>query len=196
VVLAVALGVRLTGPQVLARFMTSFAEEGERDYSAESRLKLWQDCLITMARNPLVGVGPRQWGFVAPQFGWPRGKSAHSYWLQIGAEQGVPAFTFLVLFYLFAMWRALQLTRSPDKWLSTVGCMSLTSLAGFAFSAQFVTVEGMEIPYFVALFCLSASRLQETGELAAAPKPMPKPQTISHQWAGPRSARPATREAR
>src|SRR5439155_22805021 len=39
------LALRLTGPQLLARYATTVAESEERDGSADSRLDLLRDCL-------------------------------------------------------------------------------------------------------------------------------------------------------
>src|SRR5437867_6159377 len=76
----------LAGPEVRARFSTIFAESGQRDASAESRLDLWRDCLDVISKYPLCGVGPDHWQLVAHEYGWPRGKLAHTLWLQIAAE--------------------------------------------------------------------------------------------------------------
>ena len=40
--------------------------------------------------KPIFGVGPGNCPVVAESLGWPRGKSAHSVWMQQAAETGVP----------------------------------------------------------------------------------------------------------
>jgi O-antigen ligase len=166
-VLAAALAIRFTGPELLARFQTSFAAAQDRDASADSRLKLWQDCFTVMIENPVTGIGPRHWPLVAAQYGWPERKAAHTYWLEVGAEIGVPGLLFLVVFFASSLWRAWQLTRRrDDAWLMAMGGFAFTGLVGFACGAQFVTSEGIEIPFFVALVGLAAL---EVARLATAP---------------------------
>jgi O-antigen ligase len=73
-VLAAALAVRFTGPELLKRFETSFAAAQERDLSAQSRIDLWRDCFTVMVENPVTGIGPRHWPLVAASYGWPEGR--------------------------------------------------------------------------------------------------------------------------
>jgi putative inorganic carbon (hco3(-)) transporter len=152
--LAVAVGLRLAGPSVWERFNTSFAEEGQRDASAQSRLDLWAGCVEMMAANPLVGVGPHNFPLYAEQFGYSRGKEAHSLWLQLGAEIGIPGLAFLVAFYLITLWRLRGLAKQLDAVAPDIAdsCrMVIAALVGFMVSAQFVTLTGLEIPYYVCL---------------------------------------------
>ncbi len=152
--LALVVGLRLAGPSVWERFNTSFAEEGQRDYSSESRLDLWSTCLGVMSNNPLLGVGPHHFPIYAQQYGYTRGKEAHSLWLQLGAEIGVPGLALLLAFYLIAMWRLWRLARQLDDLAPGVAdsCrMVIASLVGFMVSAQFVTLTGLEVPYYVCL---------------------------------------------
>ena len=189
VVLAALIAIRLTGPQLLHRFESSFAGEGQRDSSAESRLKLWQDCITVMERNPILGVGPSHWPTVASQFGWIEGKAAHTFWLQLGAEIGVPGLLFLVLFYVTSLWRAWQLARRRDDlWLSNIGCYTFTGLGGFMFAAQFVSASGIEVPYYVAIVGLTPFLLTDL-PVQAEQKEKPKPQL-------PKPPRPVLRPGR
>ncbi len=151
---AVLIAVRLAGPEVVERFRTTFAEAEQRDDSADSRVQLWKACLDSMGKRPL-GVGPDNFGEYMPEYGFPRGKKAHSLWLQVGAELGVPGLTFLVLFYGLCVWRLFPLTREktpvPDPWFRGTARMVIASLVGFAVAAQFVSLDRLEIPYYVVL---------------------------------------------
>lgn len=170
-VLVAALAVRLTGPQVLARFQTTFATADERDYSAQSRIDLWRDCYHVMLANPLTGIGPRHWPIVAESYGWPKGKAAHTFWLEVGAEVGIPGMLSLIVFFVSSLWCAWRLSRRrDDPWLACMGGYAFTGLVGFMFGAQFVTSEGNEVPYFVALVGLCAMQLANT-VTAEAPAP-------------------------
>ncbi len=101
---------RLMGPQVQERLATVFAEEEERDGSAQSRLDLWKACLEIAADNPLVGIGPRNFPLVAAKYGFSAGKEAHSTWMQGAAELGFVGVGLLLLFYLVTMATATMAT--------------------------------------------------------------------------------------
>ena len=152
VLLAAVITFRFVGPQVIERFESAFVEAEERDSSAQSRVELWQDAWEVIESYPITGVGPGNWPVVVSRFGWPAGKQAHSLWLQTGAEIGIPGLAFLLLFYLSSMWRGIQMiVRRKDPWELGCGCLVVTSLSGFMAAAQFVTAEGLEVPYFTVL---------------------------------------------
>lgn len=169
-VLAAALAVRFTGPELLSRFQTSFAAADQRDASAQSRLDLWRDCFTVMVNNPLTGVGPRHWPLIAASYGWPEGKAAHTYWLEVGAEIGIPGMLCLIVFFGSSLWRSWQLSRRRhDRWQTTMGGFAFTGLVGFACGAQFVTSEGIEVPFFIALVGLAALEVARQAAEPAAP---------------------------
>jgi O-antigen ligase len=108
-----------------------------------------------MRHNPVLGLGPGHWTLVAHEYGWPPGKEAHSLWMQMGAELGFPGVGFLAAFYMICIGRLWPLARRPaargDPGLRIEAAMVVTSLIGFCISAQFVTVDTVEIPYYVCL---------------------------------------------
>lgn len=160
--LAVALALRLAGADVVDRFATTFADKKERDSSAQSRLDMWGNCLTVMAKYPVFGAGPDHFPLIAHEFGWPKGKEAHTLWLQIGAELGVPGLGFLVGYYGLCcarLWRWRRLVAGYDPWLADAARMVIASLAGFVVSAQFVSLEGLELPYYVTLIGAGAIKL-------------------------------------
>ncbi|HEX6210507.1 MAG TPA: O-antigen ligase family protein [Methylomirabilota bacterium] len=156
---AALIGMRLAGPEVRDRFASVFVDEEERDTSASSRLDLWADCWVLMKENPVTGVGPRRWPLVAPRFGWPMYKSAHSLWMQTGAEIGFPGLFFLLLFYALAVLTGFRLRRSGDPWGQIAGLICLTGLCGFMVSAQFVSLEGLELPFHLVLVTAASAKL-------------------------------------
>jgi O-antigen ligase len=170
------LTIRLTGPELAARYQSAFVEGEERDTSAASRLELWGDCLAVMAAEPLLGVGPQNWIVVAERFGWPRGKQAHSVWMQTGAETGVPGVAFLLSFYLlgvFKLWRVVRRRppgRLPPRHAYALGLA--LAVTGYVTSAQFVSLMGLEMPFYLIMLgvvLLKQNPLdvaQETGEKA------------------------------
>ena len=132
--LAVAVGLALAGKQVRERFGTSFAQEdGKREESAESRLVLWSACLDTIQKNPVFGVGPDHMPLRMDQYGFKKGKEAHTMWLQIGAELGLPGMFLLMSYYglcVVRLWPiALGKTAVSDPWLAylarAVDCFTL-----------------------------------------------------------------------
>jgi probable O-glycosylation ligase (exosortase A-associated) len=154
--LALTVGLGLAGKEVRERFGTSFAEEnGQREASAESRLVLWAACWDTMTQYPVFGVGPDHMPLRMDQYGFNQGKEAHSLWLQTGAELGFPGMFLLSAFYAICIIRLWPIARGTtivaDPWLVYLARAVVGSLCGFVVSAQFVTVEFLEPPYYVVL---------------------------------------------
>jgi len=154
--------VRLTGPQVMERFDSVFADSGVRDASAESRLILWGACWDLMIKNPL-GIGPDQFGFVVANYGFRPGKLAHTLWLEVGAEGGFVGLVCLALFYFLCivkLWPLAREKRGPtDPWFPVAARMVIASLIGFAVSAQFVSLKGLEVPFYVVLIGANVLKL-------------------------------------
>jgi len=168
------LALRLTGPQLMARYATTIAEGEERDGSAESRIDLWRDCIKLTIQNPMFGVGPGNFPVVAQSLGWTAGKQAHSVWMQQAAETGVPGV--LSLFLLFAisvvkLW-PLAHQRLTEENRSQVAVASglIMSIVGFAVAGQFVSLGGLEIPYYSAM--IGVVLLKRHTSLRAAPAPV------------------------
>ena len=150
------MGLVVAGPEVRDRFMKTFEKkEGKYEASAQSRLDLWKDCYTVFMRDPIMGCGPNHWPLHAASFGWTPLKEAHSLWVQTTAEQGIPGISLLAGFYLITIWRCWLLLRSQgpddDPWIGDLCRMTIASLIGFAVAAQFVSLETLEIPYYVTL---------------------------------------------
>lgn len=149
------IAARLTGPQLLARYGSAFVGAEERDGSAQSRVDLWRDCLRVISDYPVLGVGPANWRPIASQYGWSQGKSAHSVWMETAAETGIPGATFLLLFFLVPasrLWRIARERLTDDNRDDVAIAMGVVlSATGFVVSAQFVSVQGLETPYYVIM---------------------------------------------
>lgn len=163
--LAVAAGLTLAGPSVRARFATVFVDAEQRDKSASSRLELWADCWDVMQNHPLLGVGPGHWQLIAHRYGWPRGKAAHSVWFETGADLGFPGLGLFVGFFGCTVWSQWKLLKRPppEPWLADAARMTIAALVGYAAAATFVTLEALELPYYVALIGAGALRLAGDG---------------------------------
>jgi O-antigen ligase len=137
-----------------------------------------------MCKRPL-GVGPDHWGLIAPEYGFPRGKNAHSLWLEVGASLGFPGLGFLLLFYGLCLARLWPLTGQrhpvPDPEYRGLARMVIASVTGFAVAAQFVSLDRLEQPYYVALIGAGLLKLSSTQPVRPPP---PEP-----------SVAPAAREA-
>lgn len=159
--LAGVLVLILAGEEVQNEFMSTFAERDQRDASAQSRFDLTRDALSCMARYPIFGCGLENWGNVAPEYGWPLGKRAHNTWAETGATLGAPGLIALLSFYGISCWHMLRLTLSRqqavpaqqrvDPWTRWMAAGVVTALAGFFASAWFVTVDRIELPYYLVL---------------------------------------------
>ncbi len=165
---AVLIGLRLAGPEVVARFSTAFADSEHRDGSAALRVKHWQACADSIAKRPW-GVGPGQWRYYSPEYNLPS-MEAHSYWLQTTAELGLPGLALIVLFYGLCVKRLWPLAREKvgvaDPWLAYLAKMVVASLFGFVVSSQFVSVIGVEVPFYVALIGAGVLKLTSSATTA------------------------------
>jgi len=163
--------IRLVGPQLAARYATALAQEEDRDESAESRLELWADCWKVIKERPLFGVGPGNFRVVAAELGWPPGKQAHTTWLQTGAENGAPGMILLLLFFgtavvkLWPMARAKLTEENREQVVMASGV--IMCVVGFMISGQFVSLGGLEIPYYATMIGVSLLRQQQTAALPA-----------------------------
>jgi O-antigen ligase len=160
IIAAVVVASVLAGPSVVEEFSTTFEEGEHRDQSATSRIELWKDCVDACLKNPILGVGQECWGLVVVGYGWTPGKEAHSLWFQTAAELGIPGITFLFLFYFLTVYSTWRASREVDlEWMPLMSRMMTASIIGFAVSAAFVTVEGFELPFYVALVGACARKI-------------------------------------
>ena len=180
--LAAILAIRLTGPELVDRLGSAFTSEGDRDVSAQSRLDLWRDCLTVAVSHPVFGVGPSNWPIVASSFGWTPGKQAHSVWMQTAAETGFVGVSALLAFFVIAGWRLWQVVRArgpsgpsePDRLLAVA---AMTSIAGYLVSGQFVSMLGLETPYYVTI--VGVVLLRVLTPVAAIDRPAAMPARVA-----------------
>jgi O-antigen ligase len=100
--IAVACGLlaaALAGPSVISEFQSAFADEGERDSSAESRFYLWRAGWRITWDHPILGVGPNAARVLVPQPQYYDGgldtenKALHNLFFDVSTGTGVPGFT-------------------------------------------------------------------------------------------------------
>ena len=186
--LMLLLSLRLAGPEVVNRFATTFADEKERDASAQGRMNMWKTCVEIMGQAPIFGIGPRHFPLNAHLYGYTPGKEAHTLWLSVGAETGVVGLFFLASFYGVCMLRLWPLTRESqpvtDPWFRDTARMVIASISGFAVSAQFVSLQGLEAPYYVVLLGAGALKLSSVPGLPSASVPVPAARSPRLGYAG------------
>jgi O-antigen ligase len=173
-VLAVILALRMAGPEVRNRFYSTFADPEVRDESAQGRVDMWRTCVDLTIQHPLLGIGPNNFPVLAQSLGYTAGKQAHSLWLQASAELGIPGVGFLVSFYAIAMIRLWRLARKIDPVAVDIAnsCrMVIAALVGFIVAAQFVSLMGLEIPYYVNLVGAGYLKLNSAFSIADLEQP-------------------------
>lgn len=151
---ALVIGSYMAGPEVREEFQTVFADKDDRDESANSRTKNWKQCLELIAEEPIFGVGPDHYPIVNKER-WGEGFEAHTLWLQLGAELGLPGVLLLMAFYGVCWVRLFSYCRGrappPDPRMRYIAQGIMASLIGFGVSSQFVSLEQLEIPYYLVM---------------------------------------------
>lgn len=191
---ALAIALRMAGPSVREEFLTVFAKPEQRDASAASRLTMWRACASVMVQNPVTGVGPNHWGFVGARYGLAPGQEAHSTWLQMGAELGVPGMLLLLAFFGICVKRlgglVLRCTSPADAYWRDAAAGVVTALVAYGVSAQFVTCDGVEFPFYVVLFGAGVLRLQPGLEPVGSSEPLPESSPAPASLESPSAATP------
>ncbi len=161
--LACMAGLYLAGPSVVTEFISTFTDKNEWENDHYGRVFMWKACFNEMTKHPLIGCGQDRWPLVAKSYGFGEGKEAHSLWAQTAAELGVPGIGFLGGFYLYTIWSLWRLSREQsDPELRALSKMVILGLTGFVVPASFVSVQGFEIPYYVALIGAAVLKLSDS----------------------------------
>lgn len=180
--LGVLLALRLAGPAVLEEFST-IAEGDAKSEGGLSRTELWKACIVMAFGSPLTGVGPDNFREVAHSYGFARGKASHTTWLNVLAEEGFPGFAAFAGFFgltALSLWPCTRLRRPvPDPWMRHLARAVVASLAGYAVSAQFVAVEGLEMPYYIAIVGAGVLRLASIPSRLSAPVILAQPPRLA-----------------
>ena len=150
----------LAGTEVRSRFLS--IQGYEEDNSAEARFDSWKAGLRIANRVPILGVGVRNADLYSYYFGADtRGRTIHSQYIQIAADNGYPGLMFYLLVF-FAAWRSLRrmqkqygkLTSENDKLAYNLACGIEGSLAIFSMGSFFLSLEVFELPYLLVLLAL------------------------------------------
>jgi len=149
----VAVGAfALTDPGFWERAETVTAAEGERDFSAQSRIDIWVASLSMLAHHP-EGVGPGNFQARIGDYTSEHPKrDAHNAYVLCWGELGVPGIALFMLILLSAF-KSLAATRSPPE-------SSLASSAGGLHLVSYAFIVGLTV--FLGS-CLTGSRLYAEG---------------------------------
>jgi O-antigen ligase len=190
--LVVLLVVRLIGPELATRYSTSFNQRGELDYAASSRLDLWERMFAVALTIPVFGVGPDNWPVVAQDYGFPPGKHGHSLWVQTLVEIGFPGVLALAAMYLGCiaqLWGFSIRHRKTERDAAVLAAGLIISLVAYVISAQFVTLQRLEIPFYMVMAGVLLMNKKDTLVAAALPAPRRGPVIPSTRVALPALSR-------
>jgi probable O-glycosylation ligase (exosortase A-associated) len=146
------------GKQIRERFF-SIATAEEIDESAKMRFMSWNAAIKIAAEHPIFGVGVRNSNLISYKYGADReGRTIHSTYLQIAADNGVVGLA-IYLLMLLTVWREIRSVRTATRGLDDpesrlyygLAAGVETSLAAFCFGSLFLSLEIFELPYMLLL---------------------------------------------
>lgn len=149
----------LAGNEIRERFFS--IQDHEADASANSRRDSWTAALRIAQDYPLLGAGVRNSNLLSQRYGADtEGRTIHSQYLQILADNGFPGLALYLLLMLSA-WLALRRVRllarvrdDEETLLAATIAKGLEcSLATFCFGAIFLSLEVFELPFLLLLLC-------------------------------------------
>ncbi len=128
----------------------------KEDGSAMERIEAWQAGFGMIRDYPLTGVGPDNFGLLSDLYN-PQvdvGRVAHNAFIEMTAENGIPA---LIFFFLLIGISLLDLhdlrkkTKISNKnlWVIHHTHMLECAFYGYLICAMFISVEGMEVLYYL-----------------------------------------------
>ena len=108
-----------------------------------------------MGKYPFFGAGPDHFPVHATEYGFSKGRESHTLWLNYGAEVGIPGLILIMTYYGLCIFRLWRLLRDPDPGiddgLRSLARMVIAGLTGFGVAAQFIALDLLETPYYVAM---------------------------------------------
>jgi probable O-glycosylation ligase (exosortase A-associated) len=182
----------LAGPDIRREFFS--VQEYQADGSAQSRFSSWDAAWRMAMDNPIFGVGVRNANLFSLDYGADMaGRTIHSQFLQVLADNGFPGLAFYLGTFVLAAF-ALRQVRRQTRHLNTdegriayaTACGIESALAVFCVGGVFLSLEVFELPY---LLLLMAAQLH----LAVVPQEAPVSVTVQGgSWTAPaHRARPA-----
>ncbi|MEO7275688.1 MAG: O-antigen ligase family protein [Vicinamibacterales bacterium] len=168
----------LAGPGIRARFFSINTYEDES--SARLRFASWEAAYRISRDYPILGVGVRNANLFSAQYGADMvGRTIHSQYLQVLADNGYPG----LLFYVSTLGAALISLRRVRRWSHdrddsdgrmayATACGIESGLAVFCVGSLFLSLEVFELPYVLLLLGAQLPLVLEAEGLMGAPKPV------------------------
>jgi probable O-glycosylation ligase (exosortase A-associated) len=149
----------LAGKEIRERFLS--IEQNEVDDSANSRRQSWAAAYRIAQDYPVFGVGVRNANLFSQAYGADmEGRTIHSQYLQILADNGFPGLALYLLVLgssLLSLRRVRLLARVRDddetRLAVAVANGLESSLLTFCFGALFLSLEVFELPFLLLLMC-------------------------------------------
>jgi probable O-glycosylation ligase (exosortase A-associated) len=174
-VMGVLLIPTMAGPEIRARFLT--LKTHEADASANSRRGSWNAAIKMASDYPVFGVGIRNANLFSHMYGADyEGRTIHSTYLQIAADNGFVGLGFFLLM-LVSGWlgasRARRAVRGRDdeeaRRVNAIASGIQCSLCVFAVGSAFLSLEVFELPYLLVFLGVQLPVLAGAAERRDAP---------------------------
>ena len=124
--------------------MNSSSVAGRSDGSAASRLNLLKVGIEMAASNPITGVGPANFPYLAQSYGHWTPHDPHNIWLKAAAEFGFPMLTLFVLTLLVLLKRLHTERRiaqqEGDRETEMLATALSCSIVGYCATATFTSI--------------------------------------------------------
>jgi probable O-glycosylation ligase (exosortase A-associated) len=154
-IMGVILIPTMAGPQIRARFLTLQAHEA--DESANSRRGSWAAAFRMASDYPIFGVGIRNANLFSHMYGADyEGRTIHSNYLQIAADNGFPGLALLLLMLATALYGTRRARRAvtgrDDPQVRRVAAIASgveCSLCVFCVGSIFLSMEFFELLYLL-----------------------------------------------
>ena len=153
-------------PEILERFMSTFAGSEERDTSASSRIMFWTAGFNMLGDWPFGAGGDgfkRAGGDYMHKSQVAAGRSVHNGFINEMCEWGYQGFTLRMAFLLTACWacyKTMDYQRQPggDENMAFFGSCTLAATAGFMGTCMFGDYFDNEWGYWMAAMCYAYAR--------------------------------------
>ena len=186
---AVGTILLLGDPEIMQRFLTTFAGDQERDNSAQSRLLFWSAAAKQLVDHPLGSGGNgfsegRGWEYLDRGNETTGTRAIHNGFITEAVCWGLQGFALFMIF-LVSVWRAihrgrrLALERQDTPAVMTVACLA-AALVAWMTTAFFGDYLDDEWGFWVAGLTLSCLRLHlaESGATASTEWPLSQKQPV------------------
>ena len=168
----VAAFMLLGDDRIIARFMTTFSEEEERDNSAESRILFWQAGLNVIKDYPFGSGGDGFKKVHAKEYivalgGPPFGRSVHNGFINETCEWGVQGITLKMLFFVTAVFISGKAAKyqlklgSTDPVISRISVVS--GMCAFLITCGFNDCLDSEWGFWMGALLIAFSRVYGPG---------------------------------